>query len=146
MLQNVYNETSALALPDGRILMGSNDGVTVVDPSRVNTDRRIPSVTFTDLRLNGVSAGSSGTERLFEKSLPYTSSVQLDYSQHSFTVYFSTLACSALVPPRFTYQLQGYDKGWSVPSVLPWGTYKNLPPGHLQVACEGMQFVRTVGR
>lgn len=129
MLQNVYNETSALALPDGRILMGSNDGVTVVDPSRVNTDRRIPSVTFTDLRLNGVSAGSSGTERLFEKSLPYTSSVQLDYSQHSFTVYFSTLDYSAIVPPRFTYQLQGYDKGWSVPSVLPWGTYKNLPPG-----------------
>jgi len=129
MLQNVYNETSALALPDGRILMGSNDGVTVVDPSRVNTDRRIPSVTFTDLRLNGVSAGNSGTERLFEKSLPYTSSVQLDYSQHSFTVYFSTLDYSAIVPPRFTYQLQGYDKGWSVPSVLPWGTYKNLPPG-----------------
>lgn len=53
--------------------------------------------------------------------------VQLDYSQHSFTVYFSTLDYSAIVPPRFTYQLQGYDKGWSVPSVLPWGTYKNLP-------------------
>lgn len=129
MLRNVYNETAVLTLVDGRVLMGSNQGVTVVNPAEVKTDLHVPAVTFTALKLNDTSADAFPSDVSHEQSLPYADAVSLGYDQHSFSVYFSMFDYAAIVPTRFSYLLEGFDKTWSVPSEQPYATYKNLSPG-----------------
>lgn len=129
MLNNVYNETAILTLPDGRVMMGANQGVTIVNPVQIKTDLHVPAVTFTALRLNSAEESVSVPDALQELSLPYAESIRLSYDQHSFDIHFSTLDYSAVVPVKFSYMLEGFDKAWSVPSSQPYATYKNLSPG-----------------
>ena len=129
MLCNVYSESSVLRLQDGRIIMGTNQGVTVVNPLQVESVRNIPSVTFTELKLNGVSVASDDPNSPLKYSLAYVRDIHLRHNQNSFGINFSTLDYSATIPPKFSYKLEGYDKEWSVPSALTFAAYKNLKPG-----------------
>lgn len=62
-------------------------------------------------------------------SLAYASEVNLQYYQSSFVVEFSTFDYSGAGGSKFSYKLENYDKGWSVPSSLNFAAYKNLSPG-----------------
>ena len=106
MLCNVYSESSVLRLQDGRIAMGTNQGVTVVNPLQVESVRNIPSVTFTELKLNGVSVASDDPNSPLEYSLAYVRDIHLRHNQNSFGINFSTLDYSATIPPKFSYKLE----------------------------------------
>lgn len=129
MLCNVYSENSVLQLKDGRIVMGTNQGLTVFNPLQVQSVQRIPTVTFTELQLNGISVASDEPGSPLECSLAYAGDIRLRHNQNSFGINFSTLDYSATIQPKFSYKLEGYDKEWSVPSALPFAAYKNLKPG-----------------
>lgn len=129
MLCNVYSESSVLKLKDGRIIMGTNQGLTVFNPLQVQNVQRIPTVTFTELQLNGISVASGEPNSPLEYSLAYAGDIHLRYNQNSFGINFSTLDYSATILPKFSYKLEGYDREWSVPSTLPFAAYKNLKPG-----------------
>ena len=96
ILSNVYNETAILTLPDGRVMMGANQGVTIVNPVQIKTDLHVPAVTFTALRLNSAEEGVSVPDALQELSLPYAESIRLSYDQHSFDIHFSTQCIRAM--------------------------------------------------
>lgn len=129
MLCNVYSENCVLKLEDGRIVMGTNQGLTVFNPLQVQNVQRIPIVTFTELQLNGISVASGEPNSPLEYSLAYASDIHLRYNQNSFGINFSTLDYSATILPKFSYKLEGYDKEWSTPSTLTFAAYKNLEPG-----------------
>ena len=129
MLRNVYNETAMLVLPNGKVIMGANQGATIVNPEQIKSGQHVPAVTFTTLKLNSTSADATYSGTLSELSLPYSESVKLNHEQHSFSIYFSTLDYSAVVPVKFSYILEGFDKTWSVSSTQPYAAYKNLSPG-----------------
>lgn len=129
MLSNVYSENCTLRLPDGRICMGTNQGLAVVNPSQVGSVWQTPVVTFTELKLNGISVASDDPQSPLEYSLAYSQAIRLPYNQNSFGINFSTLDYSAAMPPLFSYQLEGFEKEWSLPSAQPTAAYKNLAPG-----------------
>lgn len=129
MLCNVYSENSILRLSDNRILMGTNRGLTIIDPSRVKGMHPVPTVTFTELTLNGISVASDDPHSPLEYSLAYSDAIRLPYDQNSFSVHFSSLDYSTVLPPKFSYLLEGFDKEWSVPSTETSAAYKNLSPG-----------------
>ena len=106
---NVYNENSAVCLDDGRILLGGNFGLTLITPSRLKHIDGQTDVVFT--------------------SYPYSDEIKLDYDNNSPTIDFSTLDYSDVNNVKYSYWLEGYEKGWSTPSSVSWATYKNLRPG-----------------
>ena len=89
MLGNVYAENCGLSLDDGRIAFGTNYGLTVIDPRRVKHPESKTKVTFTDLRLNGISVSPDEPDSPLDMSLAYASEVNLQYYQSSFVVEFS---------------------------------------------------------
>lgn len=129
MLGNVYAENCGLRLNDGRIALGTNYGLTVIDPSRVKHPESKTKVTFTDLRLNGISVSPDEPDSPLDMSLAYASEVNLRYNQNSFVVEFSTFDYLGAGGSKFSYMLENYDKTWSVPSSLNFAAYKNLSPG-----------------
>ena len=55
ILGNVYSENSVLKLQDGRLALGTGQGIVIVDPKHVSVKDTPMQVTFTDLKLNGIS-------------------------------------------------------------------------------------------
>ena len=55
ILGNVYSENSVLKLQDGRLALGTGQGIVIVDPEHVSVKDTPMQVTFTDLKLNGIS-------------------------------------------------------------------------------------------
>lgn len=109
MMGNVYNENSAVCLDDGRVLLGGNYGLTIINPSRISLVKGQTSVVFT--------------------SHPYSDEMTLSYEERSPKINFSTLDYSDVNNVKYTYWLEGYDSSWSVPSPTPWVNYQNLPFG-----------------
>lgn len=109
MMGNVYNENSAVCLDDGRVLLGGNYGLTIINPSRISHVKGQTSVVFT--------------------SHPCSDEMTLSYEERSPKINFSTLDYSDVNNVKYTYWLEGYDSSWSVPSPTPWVNYQNLPFG-----------------
>ena len=106
---NVYNENSAVCLDDGRVVLGGNYGLTIIQPSRLNHVSGLTDVVFT--------------------SYPYSDEITLTYEQRSPNIYFSTLDYSDVRNVKYTYRLEGFDQAWSQPSSTPWAAYQKLPAG-----------------
>lgn len=109
MMGNVYNENSAVCLDDGRVLLGGNYGLTIINPSRISHVKGQTSVVFT--------------------SHPYSDEMTLSYEERSPKINFSTLDYSDVNNVKYTCWLEGYDSSWSIPSPTPWVNYQNLPFG-----------------
>ena len=110
MLGNVYAENCGLSLDDGRIAFGTNYGLTVIDPRRVKHPESKTKVTFTDLRLNGISVSPDEPDSPLDMSLAYASEVNLQYYQSSFVVEFSTFDYSGAGGSKFSYKLENYER------------------------------------
>lgn len=106
---NVYNENSAVCLDDGRVVLGGNYGLTIIQPSRLSHVSGLTDVVFT--------------------SYPYSDEITLIYEQRSLNIHFSTLDYSDVRNVKYTYRLEGFDQAWSQPSSTPWAAYQKLPAG-----------------
>lgn len=106
---NVYNENSAVCLDDGRVVLGGNYGLTIIQPSRLSHVSGLTDVAFT--------------------SYPYSDEITLTYEQRSLNIHFSTLDYSDVRNVKYTYRLEGFDQAWSQPSSTPWAAYQKLPAG-----------------
>lgn len=106
---NVYNENSAVCLDDGRVVLGGNYGLTIIQPSRLSHVSGLTDVVFT--------------------SYPYSDEITLTYEQRSPNIHFSTLDYSDVRNVKYTYRLEGFDQSWSQPSSTPWAAYQELPAG-----------------
>lgn len=106
---NVYNENSAVCLDDGRVVLGGNYGLTIIQPSRLSHVSGLTDVVFT--------------------SYPYLDEITLTYEQRSPNIHFSTLDYSDVRNVKYTYRLEGFDQAWSQPSSTPWAAYQKLPAG-----------------
>ena len=128
ILGNVYTEGCA-RLKDGRLAFGTNHGLIVLNTKQIKYKEKIPSVTFTDLKLNGISVRPADADSPLTAALAYTEAIRLRYYQNSFAIDFSTFDYPISTNTRFSYKLEGYDDEWSVPSTLNFAAYKNLPAG-----------------
>lgn len=106
---NVYNENSAVCLDDGRVVLGGNYGLTIIQPSRLSHVSGLTDVVFT--------------------SYPYSDEITLTYEQRSPNIHFSTLDYSDVRNVKYTYRLEGFDQSWSQPSSTPWAACQKLPAG-----------------
>ena len=88
ILGNVYSENSVLKLQDGRLALGTGQGIVIVDPKHVSVKDTPMQVTFTDLKLNGISVIPGDKDSPLEASLAYAESVRLNYEQNSFVDIF----------------------------------------------------------
>ncbi len=129
ILGNVYCDNCAITLTDGRLAFGSNHGLIIIDPKEINKKKNTPTVTFTNLKINGISVHPNDEDSPLSSMLAYTQNLELKYYQNSFAVEFSTLDYPDSQTAKFSYKLQNYDEEWSIPSSLNFAAYKDLPSG-----------------
>lgn len=141
MGRNVYSENSSCRLPDGRLLFGSHEGITTITPIYLNNQTPTPKVKFTYLTVNGFRDPS------LSLALAYEDRLELNHNENSIEIGFSPLNLGQMTTRenanglslQYEYFMEGYDNGWSQPTIYNKVQYKNLPPGTYRL------HVRTVG-
>lgn len=129
MSGNVYSENCAITLTDGRIMFGTNDGLAIINPALIREKGKPVTITFTDLKVNGIRINPDDEDYPLKKALPYSKEIRLSHDQNSFVINFSTLDYPISSQTLYSYKLSDYDKEWSSPSTLDFAAYKNLSPG-----------------
>lgn len=129
-VQNFYADNCVCRLPDGKLAFGTNRGIVIYDPTRAaNENGTANRLTITDILINGVSAGLMGNDSPIDGAPDNEEAITLPYNRNSLTIRFSMFNFKSAMGTRYSYYLEGYDKGWSEPSAYSFASYKNLPPG-----------------
>jgi signal transduction histidine kinase/ligand-binding sensor domain-containing protein len=125
---------AAYRSPDGVLYFGGlHDGMTAVQPTLVQHNRRPPQVVLTDLQVFGRSiqreSPPSGVE--VDSSIETASRIVLSYQNSMFSLEFAGLHFAAPESNQYAYQLEGFDRDWIYTGASKrYATYTNLDPGH----------------
>jgi signal transduction histidine kinase/ligand-binding sensor domain-containing protein/DNA-binding response OmpR family regulator len=112
----------------GRMYFGGINGLSYFYPSAININQKEPSLSFTELLVNGeiVQPGSED----FEFAISNSAQLVLKASQNNFAIQFSAMHYANPERCKYRYQLIGYDKNWIYTDASSrFATYSNLDFG-----------------
>ena len=133
-------------LPDGRIVFGGLDGISVLDPKAIKLAPTPPPV-VTGLLLSNVPVALRWRDSAspLEASLWHGGKVVLDYQQDNVTFEFGALEYSDPESVQYAYRLDGHDDQWIETSASPSGHYTDLRAGSPSARARA-PFRRELGR
>ncbi|MFV3126004.1 two-component regulator propeller domain-containing protein [Niveispirillum sp. KHB5.9] len=132
---------SAARLAGGELLFGGREGLTLVRPDALRQWAFQPPLVLTDIRIDNepVPAAALNLAPLpneaakggAAKARPMTpAAVTMPAGARTLTVGFAALDYAGPASLRYSYSLEGFDKGWvEVDALGRLATYTNLPPG-----------------
>lgn len=131
---------SAARLSSGELLFGGREGLTVVRPDALRQWSFQPPLVLTDIRIDNeaIPAAALNLSPLpsempvgAAKARPVTpAAITLPAGAQTVTVGFAALDYAGPASLRYSYSLDGFDKGWvEVDALGRLATYTNLPPG-----------------
>ncbi len=125
MLGNVFLEQSAVQMSSGELAFGTRGGIIVFDPAVVLRSTVTPSVTITNILVNGqpIRKLDGGIYSGCPKE------IALNAEQNSLTFHFSDFKYDEVLLTEYSYMLEGHDQRWSPPSHDAQAVFKNLKPG-----------------
>jgi signal transduction histidine kinase/ligand-binding sensor domain-containing protein len=110
---------SSYALPDGRLVFGSDNQMVVFDPMKVKINDPSPEIRITGFRL--------ANKPLLVDSLLSRNRIELGPNDNSIVIEFSGLQYNGTYIIR--YKLEKLDKEWKTADLSNQAVYSYLPPG-----------------
>jgi diguanylate cyclase (GGDEF)-like protein len=132
---------SAARLKGGALLFGGREGLTVVRPAALRGWDYQPPLVVTEVRIDNepIPAAALNLTALapMETAIgaakvakPLQAAINLPAGAQTLTVGFAALDYAGPGSLRYSYTLDGFDKGWvEVDALGRLATYTNLPPG-----------------
>lgn len=125
---NICTEGAVSTLADGRLAFGTKAGLLVVPRNLDRGGCPAHGLAVTDVEVNGIPlAQHEGI--VTETDATGLRRLTLDHDENSLTIFFSDFSFGSTPAGRYSYIMEGYDKGWSAYSPLDFTMYRNLPPG-----------------
>lgn len=112
----------------GLLYFGSVEGLTAIDPNRLNV-RKLPAhVTLT--KLSVMNEEIRPGDNYIQTDISTARSLQLHESDKSFSLEFSALNFEAPATSVYSYRLAGFDEQWiQVPATRRFASYTNIRAG-----------------
>ena len=123
-----FVDRASCQLPNGSLVFGSTDGITVFNPADINTLRHIPLL-FSDLKIHNQLVHPSAGGPI-EALLDSCKEVRLNHNENSFSISFTALDFGEYERVHYYYKLDGFDNNWIDAGNDHWASYANLPSGH----------------
>lgn len=124
----LFEESTAIASTDGRLLFGTNRGLLSFVPGHIRKNAYIPEIVFSGLKIdNQVIVPKPGS--VLPESLNSLSHLTLSHKENTVTLSFAALDMSFPENVKYAYILEGFDKEWNYVGKQRTATYTNLPKG-----------------
>jgi ligand-binding sensor domain-containing protein/signal transduction histidine kinase len=114
--EGVKRDRSVVKDSQGNIWFSLNFGLSVVHPSRANTEPSPAIAHVETVSINGNPVSLQGP-------------IRVPSTQRRIVIDYSALSLTAAGQLRFRYRLDGFDHGWSEPVITRQAVYTNLGPG-----------------
>jgi len=127
---NQFTYGAAFKSKNGELLFGGISGFNVFDPAKIKSGEYFAPIVLTDLKIfnKSVKIGES-TKDVLTKCISETDQIKLKYDQNSITLDYASFDYANNLGLQYSYYLEGFDNGWTEPSVNRSATYTNLDPG-----------------
>jgi len=136
---NVYDKKDGLAstefnygsfkkLDDDVMAFGGVDGVTVFKPNEVKNESYKPRLVFDTFKISNKIIRPS--DEPLKQHINKTKRITLKHTENSIEIHFSGVLHSSSSKVKYSWQLEGFDETWSVPTNTNFATYTNLNPGY----------------
>ena len=109
------------------MFFGGLDGFNYFNPQKQHSNRNIPSLAFTDLKISNRSV-VPGDHSVIQENISVAKEIRLSYKQN-FSLDFVALNYTAPQETQYSYKLDGFDKNWNDVGSLKTAVYTNLSPG-----------------
>ena len=123
-----FCDRASCQLPNGSLVFGGTDGVTMFDPADIDTLKKVPLL-FCDLKIHNqlVRPAKDGP---IEAVLDSSKVIRLGHDENSFSISFTALDFGEYERVHYYYQLEGFDDDWIDAGSSHSASYANLPSGH----------------
>lgn len=132
LLNSQYNYGAYLKKQDGTLVFGGAKGIDFIFLDRLDENRYIPPVVFTDFKVFNKSIPIKPNVKE-KNTLPNliceTDHIILDYDQSMLTFEFAALNYANSEKNEYAYMMEGFDKDWNYIGNQRRATYTNLDPG-----------------
>ncbi len=112
-------QPAACRTHDGRLWFSTTNGLVVVDPNHLLSNKMPPSVQVVAILINGQRVDSR-------------TDVQLKPSEKNMEIRYAGLSFVSPEKMSFRYILDGYEKAWTEAGARREAFFTNLPPGHFR--------------
>ena len=122
-LPNVeMEETAAACCSDGRLWVGSKQGILIFNPEQLQTSKA-------HYRTFILQVIANNQPYIGPTALPYAHEIVLDHDQNAFTIEFAALNYQNHGSINYRYRLEGFDRDWRYSGQHRVGSYNEVPPG-----------------
>ena len=123
-----FTDRASCQLPNGSLVFGGTDGITMFDPANIDTLTTIP-LRFSDLKIHNrlVRPQKGGP---IEMVLDSCREIRLEHSENSISISFTALDFGEYERVHYYYKLDGFDNEWIDAGSSHSASYANLPSGH----------------
>lgn len=125
-----FNRRAALRLPDGRMLFGGLEGITMFDPDAINENPYVPPVVITQVHVSSQNGSVS------RRPAP-GQSLALTYEDKSFALEYAALSYTNPAKNQYRYRLDGFEDAWVEAGARRRADYTNIPPGTYTFRVQG---------
>ncbi len=125
-----YNKSALFGLKDGRLAWGTNNGAIFFTPQSIREISSEGKIFFQDLTISGRSIREIPSFKL-KTPVDSLQTISLKYSQN--TISLELISIGMQSGSKFSWKLEGFDKGWSAPSGNRIITYTNIPSGKFEL-------------
>ncbi len=127
---NIYTEGSVVKLKDGRLMFGTNRGITIITPKNIHASSADNMrIRFTDIFVNGASVYNNTEDIKITPSLNNIKKISVAYDQRRISVYFSNFDYNNQSAILYQYYLEDIDKSWRETTNVNHADFGDLVPG-----------------
>ncbi|WP_179197643.1 hybrid sensor histidine kinase/response regulator transcription factor [Hymenobacter crusticola] len=130
LLNNAFLNGAGIKLSNGLLFFGNIEGLNYFNPSSIKFNQNVPSVIFTELRVNNKIVEPSASSPL-QQQIAVAKEIHLNY-KHNFSIVYAALNYTLPKKNQYAYQLKGFDDGWNYVGATTTAYYTNLDPGEYE--------------
>ena len=123
-----FCDRASCQLPNGSLVFGGIDGVTMFNPADIDTLRSLP-LKLCHLKIHNqlIRPADGGP---IEVMLDSCKEIRLEHSENSFSISYTALDYGEYERVHYYYKLDGFDSDWIDAGSTHTASYANLPAGH----------------